>query len=81
MVHDRTTNFRKLAAQSVRGRIAPASVTVAWTWHRPRVDRLRLFATAFAYLIVFVLFALVGGFIASALPGAIFIAELGGEND
>jgi hypothetical protein len=43
MVHDRITNFRKLAAQFVLGGIAPASVTLASAWHRPRLDRLRLF--------------------------------------
>jgi hypothetical protein len=79
MVHNWTTNFRKLAAQFVRGWIAPASVALAWD--RPRVDRVRLFAAAFADLIVFVLFAPVGGFIASALPGAIYVAELSREND
>jgi hypothetical protein len=43
MVHNRTTNFRKLAAQFVLGGIASASVTLASAWHRPRPDRLRLF--------------------------------------
>jgi hypothetical protein len=43
MVHNQTTNFRKLAAQFVLGRIAPASVTLASAWHRPHLDRLRLF--------------------------------------
>jgi hypothetical protein len=49
-----------------------------WPWLRPGID---LASTAFAYLIVFVLFALMGGFIASALPVVISIAGLGGEND
>jgi hypothetical protein len=49
-----------------------------WPWLRPRID---LASTAFAYLIVFMLFALMGGFIGSALPVAISVAGLGRVND
>jgi hypothetical protein len=53
MVHNRTTNFRNLAAQVFLGSIALASVTLAFV--RLGVD---LASTVFVYLIVIVLFAL-----------------------
>jgi hypothetical protein len=48
MVHNRTTNLRKLAAQFILGRIAPAFVTLVSAWHSPCLDRLRLFDRAHA---------------------------------
>jgi len=53
MVHNRTTNFRNLAAQFFLGSIALASVTLAF--FRLGAD---LASTVFVYLIVIVLFAL-----------------------
>ena len=53
MVHNRTTNFWNLAAQFFLGSIALASVTLAF--FRLGVD---FASTAFVYLIVMVLFAL-----------------------
>jgi uncharacterized membrane protein len=53
MVHNRTTNFGNLAAQFFHGSIALASVTLAF--FRLDVD---FASTAFVYLIVMVLFAL-----------------------
>jgi len=71
MVHNRTTNFRNLAAQFFLGSIALASMTLAFC--RLGVD---LASTAFAYLIVIVLFAPMGSFIASALLAVISVAGL-----
>jgi hypothetical protein len=69
MVHNRTTNFRSSAEQIVLGSIALASVNLA-------VLRLGIYlaSTAFACLIVIVLFALTGGFIVSALLAVISVA-------
>ena len=53
MVHNRTTNFRNLAAQFFLGSIALASVTLAFF----RLGA-ALASTVFVYLIVIVLFAL-----------------------
>jgi K+-sensing histidine kinase KdpD len=71
MVHSRTTNFRNLAAQFFLGSIALASMTLAF--FRLGVD---LASTAFAYLIVIVLFALTDSFIASPLLAVISVAGL-----
>ncbi len=60
MMRNQTTNFWNSAAQFLAGSIAPALVT--WTFFRLGVD---LASTAFAYLIVIVLFSLVGSFAAS----------------
>jgi hypothetical protein len=61
MVHNQTRNFRNLAAQFFLGSIALALVTLAF--FRLGVD---LASTAFAYLVVIVLFSLMGSLIASA---------------
>jgi hypothetical protein len=61
MVHNQTTNFQNLAAQYFLGSIALALVTLVF--FRIHVD---LASTAFAYLIMIVLFSLIGSFIASA---------------
>jgi len=71
MVHNRTTNFRNLAAQFFPGSIALASVTLAF--FRLGVD---LASTTFAYLIVIVLFATIGSFIVSALLAVISVVGL-----
>src|SRR5260370_24020726 len=62
MVHHRTTNFRSSAEQFFLGSIALASVNLAFL--RPG---LYLASTAFACLIVIVLFALTGSFIVLAV--------------
>jgi hypothetical protein len=69
MVHNRTTNFRSSAEQIVLGSIALASVNLA-------VLRLGIYlaSTAFACLMVVVLFALTGSFIVSALLAVISVA-------
>src|SRR6266851_7131850 len=70
MVHHRTTNFRSSAEQFFLGSIALASVNLAFL--RPG---LYLASTAFACLIVIVLLALTGSFIA-ALLAVISVAGL-----
>ena len=69
VVHNQTTNFRNSAAQSLLGSIALALVTLAFFWLRAD-----LASTAFACLIVIVLFALTGSFIVSALLAVISVA-------
>jgi K+-sensing histidine kinase KdpD len=71
MVQNQTTNFRYLAAQFFLGSIALALVTLAF--FRLGIE---LPSTAFAYLIVIVLFSLMGSFIASALLAIMFVAGL-----
>jgi K+-sensing histidine kinase KdpD len=71
MVQNQTTNFRYLAAQFFLGSIALALVTLAFF----RLD-IDLASTAFAYLIVIVLFSLMGSFIASALLAIMSVAGL-----
>jgi K+-sensing histidine kinase KdpD len=71
MVQNQTTNFRYLAAQFFLGSIALALVTLAF--FRLGMD---LASTAFAYLIVIVLFSLMGSFTASALLAIISVAGL-----
>jgi hypothetical protein len=71
MVQSQTTNFRYLAAQSFHGSVALALVTLAF--FRFGID---LASTAFAYLIVVVLFSLMGNFIASALLAIMSVAGL-----
>jgi hypothetical protein len=69
MVHNRTTNFRSSAEQFFLGSIALASVN--WAVLRPGIY---LASTAFACLIVILLFALTGSFIVSALLAVISVA-------
>ena len=71
MKRNQTTNFWKLAAQLFLGSIALALVTLVFFWLH--VD---LASTAFAYLIVIVLFSLMGSFTASALLAIISVAGL-----
>ena len=71
MMRNQTTNFRNLAAQFFLGSIALALVTLAF--FRIHVD---LAWTTFAYLIVIVLFSLMGSFIASALLAVKSVAGL-----
>src|SRR5713226_1149893 len=70
MVHNRTTNFRSSAERFFLGSIALASVNLAFL--RPGIY---LASTAFACLIVIVLLALTGSFIA-ALLAVISVAGL-----
>jgi hypothetical protein len=69
MVHNRTTNFRSSAEQFFLGSIALASANLAFL--RPGIY---LASTAFACLIVIVLFALTGSVIVSALLAVISVA-------
>ena len=69
MMRDQTTSFRNSAAQFLLGSIALALVTLVF--FRLDVD---LASTAFAYLIVIVLFALTGSVIVSALLAVISVA-------
>ncbi len=69
MVHNRTTNFRSSAERFFLGSIALASVNLAFL--RPGIY---LASTAFACLIVIVLFALTGSVIVSALLAVISVA-------
>ena len=69
MVQNQTTNFRNLAAQCFLGSIPLALVTLAFFWLG--VD---LASTAFAYLIVIVLFSLMGSFTTSALSAIMAVA-------
>ena len=69
MVHNRTANFRSSAEQFFLGSIALASANLAFL--RPGIY---LASTAFACLIVIVLFALTGSVIVSALLAVISVA-------
>jgi K+-sensing histidine kinase KdpD len=71
MMRNQTTNFRHSAAQFFLGSIALALVTLAF--FRAGVD---LASTASAYLIVIVLFSLMGSFIASTLLAITAVAGL-----
>ena len=71
MTRNQTMNFRNSAAQFFLGSIALALVTLAFFWLD--VD---LASTGFVYLIVIVLFSLMGSFIASALLAVLAVAGL-----
>ncbi len=71
MMRNQTENFRNLAAQFFPGSIALALVNLVFFWLQVDLD-----STAFAYLIVIVLFSLMGNFIASALLAIMSIAGL-----
>jgi PAS domain S-box-containing protein len=71
MMRNQTTNFGGIAAQFVLGSAALAVVTLAFFWFQ--VD---LAATAFTYLIVILLFSLMGSFTASALLSIVAVAGL-----
>jgi PAS domain S-box-containing protein len=66
-----TTNFRDFAAQFFLGSIALALATLAF--FRLHID---LASTAFAYLVMIVLFSLMGSFTASALLSIVAVAGL-----
>jgi PAS domain S-box-containing protein len=71
MMRNQTMNFGRLAAQFVLGSIALAVVTLAFRWLN--VD---LASTAFANLVVILLFSLMGSFTASALLSIVSVAGL-----
>src|SRR5713101_4745208 len=71
MMRDQTTNFGDIAAQFFLGSAALAVVTLAFFWFQ--VD---LAATAFTYLVVILLFSLMGSFIASALLSIVAVVGL-----
>jgi len=71
MMRNQIMNFRSSAPQFFLGSIALALVTLAFFWLH--VD---LATTAFVYLIVIVLFSLMGSFIASALLAVLAVAGL-----
>jgi PAS domain S-box-containing protein len=71
MMRDQTTNFGDIAAQFFLGSAALAVVTLAFFWSQ--VD---LATTAFTYLVVILLFSLMGSFIASALLSIVAVAGL-----
>jgi len=71
MMRNQTENFRNLAARFFPGSIALALVALVFIWLQVDLD-----STAFAYLIVIVLFSLMGSFIASALLAIMSIAGL-----
>src|SRR5262249_39604534 len=71
MKRSQATNFGGTAAQFFLGSAALAVVTLAFFWFR--VD---LAATAFAYLVVILLFSLMGSFAASALLSVVAVAGL-----
>ena len=72
MMRNQKTNFRNSAAQFFLGSIALAMLTLVF--FRLGLD---LASTAFAYLIVIVLFSLMGSFTASALLAMMSVAGLG----
>jgi hypothetical protein len=71
MMRNQTTNFRNSAAQFFLGGIELALVTLVFF-----PLGLDFASTAFAYLIVIVLFSLMGSFIASALLAIMAVAGL-----
>ncbi len=71
MKRNQTTNLARLAAQFFLASIALALVTLAFVWLH--VD---LATTAFAYLVVILLFSLMGSFTASALLSIVSVASL-----
>jgi PAS domain S-box-containing protein len=71
MIRSQTKNFGGIAAQFFLGSAALAVVTLAFLWFQ--VD---LAATAFAYLVVILLFSLMGSFTASALLSVVAVAGL-----
>jgi PAS domain S-box-containing protein len=71
MIRSQTTNFGGIAAQFFLGSAALAAVTLAFFWFQ--VD---FAATAFAYLVVILLFSLMGSFTASALLSVAAVAGL-----
>jgi len=71
MKRNQTTNFARLAAQLFLGSIALALVTLAFLWLHAD-----LATTAFANLVVILLFSLMGSFAASALLSIVSVASL-----
>jgi PAS domain S-box-containing protein len=71
MMRNQTMNFGSLAAQFFLGSLALALVTLACFWFR--VD---IAATAFACLVVILLFSLMGSFTASVLLSILSVAGL-----
>jgi K+-sensing histidine kinase KdpD len=70
-MRNQTTNFRSSAAQFFLGGTALALATWAFFWLQAD-----LASTAFAYLIVIVLFSLMGSFTASVLLAVMAVAGL-----
>jgi PAS domain S-box-containing protein len=71
MMRNQTTNFGGLAAQFFLGSIALALVTLAFLWLHADLG-----STAFAYLVVILLFSLMGSFAASALLSIVSVTGL-----